>query len=105
MAGYIDAHPVRLPLSGNSMLAAHCSSLGALAAAGKANGQALQLLTLYRERGALTDQDAADLLGVQRSTVNARRNDLIRLGHVDETPKGTKRNAVTGIRNSLWGLR
>lgn len=103
-SGYVQAQPLRLPLSGNSMLSAHCSSLGALDAAPKANGQALALLAAYRAHGPLTDQEAADRLGLQRCAVNARRAALIGLGLVDAQPKGTRTNARTGIRNATWGL-
>ncbi len=87
-----------------SPLARHCSSMGAADAAHRADRQSLALLALYRQHGALTDAEAADLLGIQRSSINARRNTLIALQLVDGQPKGTRKNATTGISNALWGL-
>lgn len=88
-----------------SPLARHCSALGAQDAAKVSDRQSLALLSLYQTRGPLTDQEAADALGLQRNSINARRNSLIKLKLVDERPKGTRKNEVTGISNATWGLK
>lgn len=62
------------------------------------------LFVLYRSRGPLADQEAADTLRIQRCAVNARRASLIKLGLVDPEPKGTRKNPRTGVRNASWGL-
>lgn len=85
-------------------IARHCSSMGALDAAERSGRQALALLALYRAQGPKTDAEAADALGIERTSVNARRAGLIRLRLVDAAPKGIRKNAATGISNSLWGV-
>lgn len=87
-----------------SPLAKHCSSMGAQAAAQVADRQSLAILALYRSRGPQTDAEVEAALNIRRSSVNARRRVLIQLGLVDPQPKGTRKNAVTGISNSTWGL-
>ena len=87
-----------------SPVARHCSSMGALDAAEHSGRQALALLALYRAQGPQTDQEAADALGIERTSVNARRAGLIRLRLVDASPKGIRKNASTGISNATWGL-
>ena len=87
-----------------SPVARHCSSMGALDAAERSGRQALALLAAYRQHGPLTDQEAADRLGIERSSINARRAGLIRLSLVDASPKGIRKNTATGISNATWGL-
>lgn len=61
-----------------------------------------RMLTLYAG-GPMTDEEMRIALRVDRSTVNARRNELIALGKVRKT--GTSRvNPKTGVPNHLWGL-
>ena len=80
----------------------HCSSMGALDASERVGRQCLALLTIYRQRGPLTDAEAADAMRVDRTTVNARRNELVSRGLVARV--GTKKNALTHISNTTWGL-
>lgn len=81
-------------------LARHCSSMGARHAQERFARQALALLTLYRQRGPLTDKEAAQALGVERSTINARRNELVKRGLV--TAVGVRRSEDTRINNTTW---
>lgn len=83
-------------------LAKHCSQQGAQSAQERIGRQCLALLTLYRQSGPLTDAEAAQALEIDRSTINARRNELRRRGLVEAV--GTKRNEHTGISNTTWGL-
>jgi predicted ArsR family transcriptional regulator len=99
--GHLAATPIGLPFHGVEPIARHCSHQGAVDASERAGRQALALLALYRQHGPLTDREAARRLDVERTTINARRNELVKLGLV--TSHGSKR-ADTGIRNTLWGL-
>lgn len=74
-----------LPFSGAIQQSRHASYQGAEAAKDRAPSQVLRYLALLAQRypDGLTDQEAADLLGLERSTINARRGqamaaDLIR---------------------------
>lgn len=96
----IGAHP-SLPFSGVEPIARHCSWLGATRALPRAGSQALRLLEAYRDRGPLTDHEAADALGLPLATINARRADLIKRGWVHA--KGTKHGPY-GAANTLWAL-
>lgn len=91
-----------LPFSGETAISRHCSHQGALKASEGAGRQCLALLTLYRQQGPLTDMEAADLMGVERSTINARRRELRLRGLV--SAKGSKTNGRSGVRNTTWGL-
>lgn len=86
-----------------SPLAGQCSYQGAQAASGRAETQTLRLLELYAKRGPTNDWDAAKVLGIERSTVNARRVPLCRRGIVVAVDKVL--NAETGVTNTRWGLR
>lgn len=84
-----------------SPIAGQCSYQGAQAAVGRAETQTLRLLELYAKRGPTTDADAALALGIERSTINARRGALCRRGIV--TAKGAVIGRC-GVRNTTWGL-
>ena len=89
--------------SSPSPLAAHTSYQGAQDAAGRAETQTLRLLELYAKRGPTSDWEASQILGVERSSINARRAPLCRRGivvAVDAVPNGQ-----TGIKNTRWALR
>lgn len=47
-----------------------------------------------------TDAELAMHLGIQRSTVNARRAEMI-----DVIETGTRKNPATGVSNTTWGRR
>lgn len=92
-----------LPWAGSSPLAAHCSRQGANHASTHAQTQTLAYLELLAKRGPTTDAEAASLLGLQRSSINARRGALTRRGIV--VAVDTVVNDQTGVRNTRWGLR
>lgn len=86
----------------SSPLARHCSQQGAQSAQERIGRQCLALITLYRQRGPQTDVEAATALGIERTSICARRNELRRRGLVEAV--ATKRNEETGISNTTWGL-
>jgi hypothetical protein len=86
----------------SSPIAQSASRAGAVDAQHRAATQTLRYLELLAKRGPTTDQDAADLLGWMRSTVNARRGALKVRGIV--VAVDTVTNAHTGVRNTRWGL-
>jgi hypothetical protein len=85
-----------------SPMAAQCSFLGAQDAARRASTQTLTYLELLAKVGPLTDAEAAKRMGVERTSINARRKPLCDRGVV--VAKGRKRNRKSGIPNTLWGL-
>lgn len=86
-----------------SPLAGQASFEGAQAAAGRSENQTIRLLEVYAKRGPTNDWDAAKMLGIERSTVNARRRPLCKRGIVVAVDK--VKNTDTGIVNVRWGLR
>jgi hypothetical protein len=98
---HIEPQTQSLPFSGSVRLSRHCSYEGAKNAEPRASRQALALLQLYAEYGPLTDAQAASWMHVERSTVCARRNELVKRSLVKDidTVKGDH-----GIRNVRWGL-
>lgn len=99
---HVDACPLALPFQGSEPLARHCSHQGAVQAAERAGRQAVAILALYAAQGPLTDAEVAEALGIQRSSVNARRAALMKLRLVRSW--GTKQNPATGITNTTYGL-
>lgn len=91
-----------LPFGGSITVSRHCSHQGAVAASERVGRQCVELLGAYATQGPLTDAEAAKHLGIERSTINARRAELIRRLLVAK--HGTKRNPETGITNTTWGL-
>jgi predicted ArsR family transcriptional regulator len=85
-----------------SPIAQTCSFAGAQDAIERSGTQTLRLLELYAKRGPTTDQEAADLLGLMRSTINARRGALCARGIVQAVDR--VKNAQTGIVNTRWAL-
>lgn len=100
-AGRIHAEPLRLPFQGDEPRSRHTSYAGAKAASERVARQAMRLIDAYRDHGPLTDAEAAFFLGVERTTINARRAELIARSLVES--KGT-RKSVHGISNTTWGL-
>lgn len=90
------------PHQGSNRLSRHTSWCGAQSANERVGKQALAMLALYRTVGPLTDAEMATALGIERSSVNARRALLVRLGLVEAA--GIKKNAQTGIGNTVWQL-
>ena len=85
-----------------SPIAKHCSSMGALVVQPGRENLWRRMLAKYRI-APRTDAEMAEWLGVQRSTINARRAELIAMGLVEDM-KRTRKNPVTGVSNTLWGL-
>lgn len=100
--GRVFAESLALPFQGAEPLARHCSHQGAVAASERVGRQCVELLSAYALHGPLTDAEAAKHLGVERSTINARRAELKARGLV--SAHGTKKNETTGISNTTWGL-
>jgi len=98
---YTDTETFSMPFSGAENLSRHTSYQGALSASERVGRQCLELLTAYRRLGPLTDAAAAHVLGVERTTICARRNELKRRGFVQaiDTVKGDY-----GVSNTRWGL-
>jgi len=86
-------------VSGRSPEARQCSYLGAVDAQGRAARQRDAYVALLGERGPLTDQEAADLMGVERSSINARRNELGEL-----VTNAGRKMGQRGSPNTLWRL-
>lgn len=61
-----------------------------------------RMLAIYA-LGPRTDAEMAFALGVERSTVNARRAELVKLGKVQDRQQA-RTNPQTGMKNSTWGL-
>jgi hypothetical protein len=90
-----------LPFSGNTVESRHASYLGAKAAEPRAAKQRERYRALLREhREGLTDAEAAFLLNVDRTTINARRNECD-----DVYPYGFRKNVKSGIKNVVWKIR
>ncbi len=81
----------------------HTSYQGAQDAAPRAANQQVRYLAYLRLRGAqgATDREAAEYLGLERTSVNARRSELVKAGLV--VPGGFRRGP-TGIKNVAWKL-
>jgi len=99
---HVTVDSFALPFSGVTPISRHCSAQGARSASEHIGRQCLVLLTAYRTHGALTDSELAEVTGIPRSTINARRAELMRRGLV--TAIGSTRNPVTKVRNTTWGL-
>ncbi len=56
------------------------------------------------QQGPHTDAEMANALGIDRSSVNARRNELVAIGQVEDSGQ-TRTNARSGVRNVLWRLK
>ena len=102
-AGWREPSPAPIAPSAD-LTAKHCSSMGALAVEPERANLWRRMLAMYRI-APRTDMEMAALLQVQRSTINARRAELIAQGKVDPQSCGTRKNPKTGISNSLWQLR
>lgn len=79
--------------------------MGALKAKGFAAFQREKLLAAYETHGPLTDHEMEAETEIDRSSVCARRNELIRLGHVEKDDGRVRLNPTTGVNNTLWRLK
>ena len=91
-----------LPFAGRTQTPRHCSWVAAERSAVRATTQTARLMALYVTRGPQTDADAALALGLDRSTINARRATLVRSGAI--VARWSAVNPRSGVRNTLWGL-
>jgi hypothetical protein len=65
--------------------------------------QSRSYLKLLKEHATgLTDLEAAHMMGIERSSVNARRAPLVKQGRV--FPAGFRKGA-SGVKNTVWVLR
>lgn len=93
------------PVQGKATGAAlHCSAMGALKAKGFAAFQREKLLAAYETHGPLTDHEMEAETDIDRSSVCARRNELIKLGQVEKDAGRVRLNPTTGVNNTLWRL-
>ena len=92
------------PVNGRKVKTAkRCRQIGHISASLTRDTIWRDMLDLYDRCGPCTDAEMATVLGVERSTINARRDELVRLGKVRDT--GTTRiNQKSGKPNTLWGL-
>ena len=94
-----------LPFSGSVPLSTHTSYLGAASASARALPQLVTYLALlwHAYPDGLTDAESAERMGVERSSINARRAPAVQAGLVE--PYGTRQRAATETANCVWRLR
>ncbi len=85
--------------SGITPQSQHTSRAGAEDAAGRALPQTIRYLRCLKDHGGLTDLEAAKLLGLERSSINARRVPLMKAGIVVSCGF---RKGPTGVKNCVW---
>jgi predicted transcriptional regulator len=88
-----------LPFQGSVPQSAHSSRAGAEDAAPRALSQTVRYLSALKTYGGLTDAEAASRLGLERSSINARRRPLVKAGLV--IADGF-RTGSTGVKNVIW---
>jgi hypothetical protein len=91
-----------LPFSGSTTQSRHASRSGAEDATDRALPQTVRYMALLREHGGLTDAEAARLLRIERSSVNARRVPLVKAGLV--VADGFRQGPTGRIKNTVWTL-
>jgi hypothetical protein len=95
---YLDS---ALPFSGSTPQSAHASHAGAVDAAPRALNQTVRYLRLLKDRpNGLTDAEAATLMEVERSTINARRAPLVKAGLVFSD--GFRPGPTGKVKNTVW---
>jgi hypothetical protein len=94
-----------LPFSGATQLSRFTSHAGAEGAKKRALPQVVRYLQLLHARypDGLTDAEAADLMAIERSSINARRAPLVEAGLVETY--GSRERVSTEIPNTIWRLR
>lgn len=94
-----------LPFSGSTPISRHTSHQGAEDAKVRALPQSILYLRLLHDRypDGLTDAEAADLLAIERSSINARRAPLVQAGLVETC--GTRPRVESDLPNTIWRLR
>lgn len=91
-----------LPFNGTTTQSRHASYLGAKAAEPRAGSQSERYLNLLRSTGGLTDAEAAERMGIERTSINARRAYFVKKGVV--VPDGYRENVESGVKNTVWRL-
>ena len=99
-----------LPEVPRHQIARVCRRAGLVKAGERRETLQHRLLRTYAERShgntdasrGLTDAEVKDLMGVERSTVNARRAELMKLGLVEA--KNIRPNLKSHVFNTVWGL-
>lgn len=96
----------QLLFSGSTPLSRHCSAQGALDAQPRVCRQTRRYLFLLHARGlhGLTDWEASVLMGVERTTVNARRNPLTKGDQPWVTTTETRPGPTGRVKNAVWVL-
>lgn len=99
--GYL--HDGVLPFGGSSPQSAHASRAGAQDAAPRAVSQTIRYLTALKARPqGLTDAEAATLLKIERTSINARRAPLVKAGLVYSDGFRTRRTNGRNLKNTVW---
>jgi hypothetical protein len=96
---YTDSH---LPFNGLTPSSRHASHAGAKDAQQRAGNQTVRYLQALKEHGGLTDAEAAFLLNLERTSVNARRAPLVKAGLV--IADGFRKGPTGKIKNTVWRL-
>lgn len=92
-----------LPFEGITPLSRFTSHQGAEDAMDRALPQTVRYLALLKlHRGGLTDAEAAKLLRLERTSVNARRAPLVKAGIV--VADGTRPGPTGRVKNTVWRL-
>lgn len=93
-----------IPYDGITPQSRHTSRLGAEDAAVRALTQTHKYLRALQQTGSfgLTDAEAAAILKIERTSVNARRVPLVKAGVV--VPGGYRMGPTKKIRNVAWRL-
>ena len=95
--------PVLPPIAPSAEpVARHASSMGALSVQAHADAQMQRIFDAYTMYGPLTDLEAQDRTGIQRSSIIPRRRELMKRGLV--LAIGSKKER-TGVTNTTWGRR
>jgi len=94
-----------LPFSGATPLSLHNSAKGAEDAKVRALPQLVTYLTLlwHAYPDGYTDAESAERMGVERTSVNARRAPCVAAGLVE--PYGSRTRPSTDTSNTVWRLR
>jgi hypothetical protein len=94
-----------LPFNGITPISRHTSHQGAEAAKERALPQIVKYLQLLHAKypDGCTDHEAAMILEVERSTINARRGELLHADLVETY--GRRERVSTATVNTVWRLR
>lgn len=91
-----------LPFSGSVPASRHASHAGAKDAEQRAATQTIRYMALLHEHGGLTDAEAAFLMNLERTSINARRAPLIKAGLV--VADGFRPGPTGKVKNVVWAL-